>query len=123
MAQEFMHKNKLQEYAQRCAIALPIYHTINEGSPHAPVFRSNVTVDGAVFTSASTFSNKKAAEQHVAKYALECIINNIKTNGIPLIHHVCRFGYFLAAYCWSLSFFFPSNIFTVVHSNSWLACP
>lgn len=97
MAQEFVHKNKLQEYAQRCAIALPIYHTVSEGSPHAPMFRSSVTVDGAIFTLPLTFSNKKAAEQNAAKYALDCIISNIKNNGVPLIHHVCL-STFLTAY-------------------------
>lgn len=86
-----MHKNKLQEYAQRSAAALPIYNTVNQGPPHAPQFRSNVIVDGAIFTSNCTFSNKKEAEQHAAKCALEAIKSFIKNNGVSLIPKVCSF--------------------------------
>ncbi|XP_042438367.1 double-stranded RNA-binding protein 1-like isoform X1 [Zingiber officinale] len=85
MAEEFMHKNKLQEYAQRSAIPLPIYNTVNEGSPHGPRFRSSVIVDGSRFTSNCTFSNKKAAEQYAAKYALEAIRSFIRNNSLSLI--------------------------------------
>lgn len=41
----FMHKNHLQEYAQRLKILLPTYQTINVGHAHAPRFRSTVWVD------------------------------------------------------------------------------
>lgn len=92
MAEEFMHKNKLQEYAQRSAIPLPIYNTVNEGSPHAPRFRSSVIVDGAMFSSNFAFSNKKAAEQYVAKYALEAIRSFIRNNSLSLIPNVCFFS-------------------------------
>ncbi|KAK9272942.1 hypothetical protein L1049_003321 [Liquidambar formosana] len=80
-----MHKNRLQEYTQRASIPLPIYQTINEGYQHAPQFRSSVLVDGAAYTSPNTFSHRKAAEQDVAKLALECISKKIKDEGCPLI--------------------------------------
>ncbi|XVF16406.1 hypothetical protein REPUB_Repub10bG0028400 [Reevesia pubescens] len=80
-----MHKNRLQEFAQRSSIPLPVYQTFNEGSPHAPRFRSNLVVDGICYTSRSTFSHRKAAEQDVAKYALECISKKLKDEGCPLI--------------------------------------
>ncbi|KAF5468675.1 hypothetical protein F2P56_012812, partial [Juglans regia] len=84
--EQLMHKNRLQEYAQRSAISLPWYCTTNEGSQHAPQFRSTVTVDGEIYTSPNTFSHRKAAEQDVAKLALENILQKIKDEGCPLIH-------------------------------------
>jgi hypothetical protein len=84
-----MHKNRLQEYTQRSGIPLPIYQTINEGSSHAPQFRSSVLIDGVSYTSPNTFSHRKAAEQDVAKLALEGISLKIKEEGCPLILEVC----------------------------------
>ncbi|KAG2666911.1 hypothetical protein I3843_15G084300 [Carya illinoinensis] len=84
--EQLMHKNRLQEYAQRSAISLPLYCTVNEGSQHAPQFRSTVTVDGETYTSPNTFSHRKAAEQDVAKLALENILQKIKDEGCPLIN-------------------------------------
>ncbi|KAL5743429.1 hypothetical protein ACOSQ2_026545 [Xanthoceras sorbifolium] len=83
--EQLMHKNRLQEYTQRSLIALPVYQTINEGFQHAPKFRSTVMVDGETYTSSNTFSHRKAAEQDVAKLALECISKKIKTEECPLI--------------------------------------
>ncbi|XP_022771936.1 double-stranded RNA-binding protein 4-like isoform X2 [Durio zibethinus] len=80
-----MHKNRLQEFTQRSSIPLPVYQTFNEGSLHAPKFRSTVLVDGISYTSVGTFSHRKAAEQDVAKYALECISKKLKDEGCPLI--------------------------------------
>ncbi|KAK8498444.1 hypothetical protein V6N13_100046 [Hibiscus sabdariffa] len=82
----FMHKNRLQEFTQRSSMPLPIYQTINEGLGHAPKFRSTVLVDGVTYISESTFPNVKAAEQDVAKHALECILKKIKDEGCPLVH-------------------------------------
>nr|XP_010924844.1 double-stranded RNA-binding protein 1 isoform X1 [Elaeis guineensis] len=84
--EQFMHKNRLQEYAQRSSIPLPIYQTVNEGHPHAPQFRSTVLIDGVTFISSRTFPHRKEAEQDVAKLALEGISRKIKDEGIPLIH-------------------------------------
>uniref|UniRef100_A0A1D1ZA59 Double-stranded RNA-binding protein 4 n=1 Tax=Anthurium amnicola TaxID=1678845 RepID=A0A1D1ZA59_9ARAE len=83
--EKFMHKNRLQQYAQRSALQLPVYQTVNEGSSHAPRFRSTVIVDGETFRSLQTFSNRKEAEQNVAKVALEGISLKIKREGCPLI--------------------------------------
>lgn len=84
-----MHKNRLQEYTQRSSISLPVYQTVNLGFQHAPKFRSSVLVDGMVYTSPNTFSHRKAAEQDVAKVALECISKKIRDEGCPLIREVC----------------------------------
>ncbi|MBA0868049.1 hypothetical protein Goshw_008096, partial [Gossypium schwendimanii] len=83
--ESFMHENRLQEFAQRSSIQLPLYQTVNEGSVHAPQFRSSVLVDGVTYTSETTFSNIKVAEQDVAKHALECISKKLKDEGCPLI--------------------------------------
>ncbi|KAL5826317.1 hypothetical protein ACOSQ4_018114 [Xanthoceras sorbifolium] len=85
-----MHKNRLQEYTQRSLSALPLYQTINEGFQHAPEFRSTVMVDGETYTSSNTFSHRKAAEQDVAKLALECISKKIKNEECPPIIEVLR---------------------------------
>ncbi|XP_059450411.1 uncharacterized protein LOC132181282 isoform X2 [Corylus avellana] len=85
LPENWMHKNRLQEYTQRSVIPLPIYQTINEGSSHAPQFRSTVWIDGVSYTSPNTFSHRKAAEQDVAKLALEGISLKIKEEGCPLI--------------------------------------
>lgn len=85
LPEHLMHKNRLQEYTQRSAIPLPIYQTVNEGFQHAPKFRSTVLVDGATYTSPNTFSHRKAAEQDVARLALEFISKKIKDEGCPLI--------------------------------------
>jgi len=86
-----MHKNRLQEFAQRASIHLPVYQTFNEGSLHNPQFRSSVIVDGATFVSPCTFVKRKEAEQYVAKFAFENILMKIKQGGVPLIHNVCIF--------------------------------
>ncbi|XP_038979196.1 uncharacterized protein LOC120109534 isoform X2 [Phoenix dactylifera] len=86
MQEQFMHKNRLQEYAQRSSIPLPIYQTVNEGHPYASQFRSTVLIDGVTFMSSRTFPRRKEAEQDVAKLALEGISRKIKDEGIPLIH-------------------------------------
>ena len=46
-----MHKNRLQEYAQKLSIPLPVYETINKGFPHAPKFKSFVLVNGKRYLS------------------------------------------------------------------------
>ncbi|GAV65448.1 dsrm domain-containing protein [Cephalotus follicularis] len=66
-----MLKNRLQVYTQRSSLPLTIYQTINEGYSHAPKFRSIVLVEGDTYTSISTFAQRKAAEEDVARLALE----------------------------------------------------
>ncbi|KAG9450090.1 hypothetical protein H6P81_010055 [Aristolochia fimbriata] len=83
--EHLMHKNRLQEYAQRSAVPLPVYQTVNEGLPHNPRFRSTVIVDGASYKSFETFQNRKAAEQDAARLALDSIMKKIKDEGLPQI--------------------------------------
>ncbi|KAK1301553.1 Double-stranded RNA-binding protein 7 [Acorus calamus] len=86
VAEHFLYKNRLQEYAQRSAVHTPLYTTINGGNPHAPRFRSTVVVDGLTFTSPNTFSHRKEAEQDVARLALEGLSEKVKDEGCPLIY-------------------------------------
>ncbi|KAI7985169.1 Double-stranded RNA-binding protein 4 [Camellia lanceoleosa] len=86
MPDRLMHKNRLQEYTQKSALQLPVYQTINEGFPHAPKFRSTVLVNGEKYTSVHTFSQRKEAEQEVAKYALERAMKREEVEVFPLIH-------------------------------------
>ncbi|XP_044468195.1 double-stranded RNA-binding protein 1-like isoform X2 [Mangifera indica] len=86
ISEHLMHKNRLQEYAQRSGIQLPVYQTINVGGcPHAPQFHSTVFVDGEAYSSPNTFAHRKAAEQDAAKFALENIVKKVKDQGCPLI--------------------------------------
>ncbi|MED6207289.1 hypothetical protein PIB30_034388 [Stylosanthes scabra] len=85
LPQHLMYKNRLQEFAQRSNIHLPVYQTTIEGSPHAPRFWATVWVDGASYTSQMPFSQRKAAEQNAAKIALENLYEKIKDDGCPLV--------------------------------------
>ncbi|KAK9277927.1 hypothetical protein L1049_027484 [Liquidambar formosana] len=88
-----MHKNRLQEYAQKSGLQLPTYSTINDGFQHAPKFRSTVLVGGTTYTSLLTFSNRKAAEQDAAKLALESVTKKTKDEGYLLLHQdptICK---------------------------------
>lgn len=90
LPEQLMYKNRLQEYAQRSAIQLPMYKTVNEGSQHAPKFRSTVVVDGQIYTSSNTFLQRKIAEQDVSKLALEHISKKIKDERCPLTPLICE---------------------------------
>ncbi|GMY39302.1 Double-stranded RNA-binding protein 4, partial [Fagus crenata] len=91
-----MHKNCLQEYAQKLSIPLPVYETINEGFPHAPKFKSFVLVNGKRYLSQLTFSRRKESEQEVAKFALECIT---KDEGEPVIKDPTQCKSILHEFC------------------------
>ncbi|XP_052205005.1 uncharacterized protein LOC127809888 isoform X2 [Diospyros lotus] len=80
-----VYKNRLQEYTQRSVLPFPSYDTVNEGSQHAPMFRSTVLVDGAYYTSPNAFRHRRAAEQDAARVALDAIMQKIKDEGCPLI--------------------------------------
>ncbi|XP_075672416.1 uncharacterized protein LOC142641972 isoform X2 [Castanea sativa] len=90
LPEQLMYKNRLQEYAQRSAVQLPMYKTVNEGSQHAPKFRSTVVVDGQIYTSPNTFLQRKIAEQDVSKLALEHISKKIKDERCPLTPLICE---------------------------------
>ncbi|CAI9113652.1 OLC1v1014291C1 [Oldenlandia corymbosa var. corymbosa] len=70
-----MYKNRLQELVQKAGLSLPVYQSVNEGFDHAPKFRASVLVGETKYTSNSTFPDQKAADQDVAKLALESVKN------------------------------------------------
>ncbi|KAK7300700.1 hypothetical protein RJT34_11548 [Clitoria ternatea] len=86
-----MHKNRLQEFAQKSNIALPVYQTFNEGQQHAPKFRCTVYVNGMSYTSQSTFSWRRTAEQEVARLALECLSKRTRDEGSSLVFEISMF--------------------------------
>ena len=65
-------------YKPRSSIPQPIYRTMSEGPSKALSFRSTIEEYVATYTSPNTFLQKKAAEQDVAKVALEHISKRIK---------------------------------------------
>ncbi|KAL8171513.1 hypothetical protein V2J09_023317 [Rumex salicifolius] len=79
------YKSKLQQYAQRAGLDLPMYHIKVKGEPHALRFTCSVMVDDETYESPSSFSQKKAAEQNAAKYALECIMEKRQEIGSSII--------------------------------------
>ena len=99
LQEQLMYKNRLQEYVQRSAIQLPMYKIVNEGSQHAPKFRSMVEVDGQIYTSPNTFSKRKMAEQDVSKLALEHISKKIKDERCPLTPLICEVCYIMIVIC------------------------
>ncbi|KAL5191411.1 Double-stranded RNA-binding protein 4 [Glycine soja] len=85
-----MHKTRLQDFTSKSGIQFPVYHTINEGQDHIPKFRSTVWVAEMHYTSPSTFSQKKkkAAEQDVARLALEGILHRTRDEGLFLVDQI-----------------------------------
>lgn len=70
-----MFKNRLQEYTQKKALPLPVYHTVNgrlrPSSAIHPQFKCSVTINGTKYESPPGFSRKKAAQNAAAKEAVE----------------------------------------------------
>ncbi|KAK1553617.1 hypothetical protein Q3G72_001192 [Acer saccharum] len=66
----YVFKSRLQEYTQKVGLATPVYETTKEGRSHAPLFRSQVTVNDITYKSLPGFFNRKAAEQSAAEVAL-----------------------------------------------------
>eukprot|EP01018_Ginkgo_biloba_P008108 Gb_03871 [translate_table: standard] len=66
-----MYKSKLQEYAQKISLQMPVYETTKEGPSHMPRFRATVTVNGAKYSSPQDFGSRKAAEFAAAQVAFE----------------------------------------------------
>ncbi|PAN28265.1 hypothetical protein PAHAL_5G140900 [Panicum hallii] len=64
------YKTQLQIYAQKRGKNLPSYRPIYGGSLHAPLFKSEVTIDGQTFESPEYFRTMKEAETAAAKVAL-----------------------------------------------------
>ncbi|KAG4953400.1 hypothetical protein AAZX31_14G067800 [Glycine max] len=87
-----MYKNRLQEFTSKSGINFPVYQTINEGQDHSPKFRSTVWVADMGYTSQSTFSHKKAAEQEAARLALESILKRTRDEGLSLVNQISPFS-------------------------------
>ncbi|KAL0549155.1 hypothetical protein IC582_013636 [Cucumis melo] len=83
--QIFVYKNHLHEYAQKARIAVPVYQTIDEGSPGLPKFRSTVLLDEVHYVSPNTFRNRRAAEQDAARIAFEYISKKTKDDAFLLL--------------------------------------
>ncbi|CAA7026849.1 unnamed protein product [Microthlaspi erraticum] len=88
VVETLMHKNDLQTYCQRLGMPLPAYQTEVQGYAHAPRFKASVCVGKSIFTSQNTFSNRKPAEQDVAKIALECLLKEDEANATNLRVHL-----------------------------------
>lgn len=65
-----LYKNRLQIYAQKRNLNLPVYISEREGPPHACRFRSKVMLEGKTYESLEYFSTIKDAENAAAKVAL-----------------------------------------------------
>ncbi|XP_011651405.1 double-stranded RNA-binding protein 4 isoform X2 [Cucumis sativus] len=83
--QIFVYKNHLHEYTQKAKIAVPVYQTIDEGSPSLPKYRSTVMVDEVHYVSPNTFRNRRAAEQDAARVAFEYISKKTKDDAFLLL--------------------------------------
>ncbi|KAK4367923.1 hypothetical protein RND71_011715 [Anisodus tanguticus] len=94
-----MHKSRLQEFTQQSSLDFPVYQTFSLDSPHVPLFRSSVLVDGFWYTSPSTFSHKKAAEQDAVRVALISMKDKMKHEGCPLIREPNSRGSALVHFC------------------------
>ncbi|KAI9111466.1 hypothetical protein K1719_017156 [Acacia pycnantha] len=84
-AEHFMHKDRLQEHAQRFHMPLPIYQAVEFGLAHAPQCRSAVSVGGKSYTSKNVFPNRVDSDQDVAKLALKHLTTGVKDEGLSMI--------------------------------------
>ncbi|XP_022149390.1 double-stranded RNA-binding protein 1-like isoform X2 [Momordica charantia] len=67
---QHLHKNQLQNFAQKRNLTLPIYTCERDGPPHASRFRCKVEIGGRTYESSELFATLKDAENAVAKVAL-----------------------------------------------------
>ncbi|XP_017442997.1 double-stranded RNA-binding protein 1 isoform X1 [Vigna angularis] len=115
-----MYKNRLQEFTSRSGNGFPVYQTINEGLQHIPKFRSTVRVAGIDYTSKSTFSQKKAAEQDVARLALEAILEKTREEGPSLVNENLSFQQDCTSYEPSTSLHFSSLNQVLMQKKPWI---
>ncbi|KAH9304414.1 hypothetical protein KI387_008818, partial [Taxus chinensis] len=74
MSKIILFKSRLQEYAQKASLPLPVYESAKEGPEHDPKYKATVIVNGTRYDSASNFSSIKAAEHGAAQIALEDLL-------------------------------------------------
>nr|CDM87075.1 unnamed protein product [Triticum aestivum] len=82
------YKWQLQDYAQKRQKDLPLYHTIQSGPLHQPMFRSTVTIDGRTFENPQDHNTKKKAESAAAAAALMALADQAKPREKMLLCHV-----------------------------------
>ena len=68
-------KNILQQYAQKCHFALPVYTFVKSGETHSPLFNGSVKIGGVTYTG-GICKSKKEAEIKAAKTALIAICSD-----------------------------------------------
>lgn len=68
-----LYKNRLQNYAQKRNLTLPIYSCEINGPPHSRRFKSRVTIGGNTYEAPDFFSTLKDAEHAAAKVAFESL--------------------------------------------------
>ncbi|TYG52956.1 hypothetical protein ES288_D09G070000v1 [Gossypium darwinii] len=51
LPEHLLHKTRLQEYAQKSGLDLPVYDSSSEGFPRAPRFKASVRVNQTTYTS------------------------------------------------------------------------
>ncbi|GKD28210.1 double-stranded RNA-binding, partial [Tanacetum coccineum] len=83
-----LYKFLLIQHAQNVWKQRPVYHTLNEGSGHAPKFRCTVMVDGVSYTSPDTFQQRKAAEMNVSRIAYFNLLQKLKNEALYLLREV-----------------------------------
>jgi hypothetical protein len=81
------HKTHLMELIQKTHMDCPVLRTDNEGSDHAPKFRSHVYVGGKSFTCQQTFDSRRDSEHDVCRIALEFLTVEVSTEPQPQ-HHI-----------------------------------
>ncbi|KAL2503178.1 Double-stranded RNA-binding protein 4 [Forsythia ovata] len=68
-----IYKNRLQQYAQKKSLGLPVYTYESEGPPHARRFKSVVSLDGKIYEAPAFFPTLKDAEHAAAKVACQAL--------------------------------------------------
>ncbi|XP_073298110.1 uncharacterized protein [Primulina huaijiensis] len=77
-----IYKNRLQQYAQKKDLSLPVYTCESEGPPHARHFKSRVSFDGKSYETMEFFPTLKEAEHAAAKVACQMLqIDKIQEDG------------------------------------------
>lgn len=105
----YVFKSRLQEYAQKVGIPTPVYDTSMEGPSHVPVFRSSVIVNDVKYDSLPGFFNRKAAEQSAAEVALvELTKSGQMTESIPTVHETGLCKNLLQEYAQKMNYAIPS---------------
>ncbi|KAA8518385.1 hypothetical protein F0562_015732 [Nyssa sinensis] len=70
------YKNRLQKYAQKSNLSLPVYSCERQGPPHASRFKCKVMIDGQTYESLEFFSTVREAEHAAAKIACESLLQS-----------------------------------------------